>query len=178
MSERKQVDWEAVEREYRAGRGRFPLGEAGAVSVIKLYLDSAGTIERAFGLPQIIRAEQEFGFPRGRADFVFFHADGTASIVEVKDAKSDRDILGGIGQLMSYAVQMGYSRTLKHIRCILVAPTVGADSLLYAQACERAGVMFVPIGAVLEHEIIWAEAAADVMARKKMSGADDETRNG
>lgn len=155
-----KADWEKIEQEYRAGNGYYRTGEAGAVQVIKLLLSVEGAIEDAFDLPKVVLAENEFRLPRGIADFVFFHVDGSASVLEVKDVGGDRDVLAGVGQLMSYAVQLGYSRTIPVIRRILVVPVKGKDATHFDEVCRLAGVVFVPLGSVMEHEQIWQEEVA------------------
>lgn len=166
MTDRPPIDWERIEAEYRAGRGHYPRGEAGAVQIIKLLLET-GRLAQAFGLPEILRSEWEFSLPRGRVDFALFHIDGSISLLEVKAVMVLRDILGGIGQLMSYEAQFALSCERRLVRSILAVPCDGKSDLakdLYL-ACSRANVEFMPIGRTIEHEVAWWEAVSEVGGR-------------
>lgn len=148
---KEKTDWEGSERDYRAGILFIGNKEQGACSVINLLLISE-QLDELWGLPKILKWEKEFSFPRGRADFILFHIDGSVSIVEVKDRGSDRDILCGIGQLSLYAMQAGYGLKAMNIRRILAAATCGIESQHLNDACELAGVQFECIGPVQEHQ--------------------------
>lgn len=138
-----------------ASAGRFLHAEAGVCQLVELLLQE-GKFAEAAGLPEVLHWEREYHLPRGRADFVLFHADGTATVVEVKKASDEaRKVFGAIGQGMSYAVQLGYSRFLKGIRVVVAADMTGEESLLLSQACEAAGAIWLPLGKMEEHEAPW-----------------------
>lgn len=128
----------------------LPDGELGAVTIIARML-ATEQLAMAWGLPEITNWQNEFRFPKGIADFVLFHRDGTVSIVEVKDAGCDRDILAGIGQLSLYAMQAGWGLRGQRVRRILTAPVAAAASQHLADACRLAGVQFEPLGPLAEH---------------------------
>lgn len=80
-------------------------------------------------------------------------------MVEVKKAGDElRAIHGAIGQVISYAVQLGYARLPTAIRMMVAADIAGADSLLMGQACTAAGVQWLPLGTMEEHERPWLAA--------------------
>jgi hypothetical protein len=119
--DRKEVDWEAVEQQTAdCLRAVFGGPETGVVEEI-LFLLEHGDLAEAYGWPEIIRCEREFPVPRGRVDMMLFHADGSGTVVECKAANTARDLLPGIGQLMAYGVQVGYSRTLTKVRLALAS---------------------------------------------------------
>lgn len=132
--------------------------EAGVFDIMKFLLEhSKGGLEKAWDLPEVVKYVFEFPLPVGRADLVMFHIDGSISVVEFKNAGSNREILSGIGQLLMYAVQLGYSRVATTIRKILTAPVVGAGNSLLLETCEKAGVLFEPLGTLDEHRQVNAQ---------------------
>ncbi len=156
MTHDNKSDWEAnCERLGLTDREKqllhVPNGEAGACAVIRLMLVS-GVLASTWDLPPITNWEQEFAFPRGRVDFALFHVDGSVSLVEVKNAGSDRDILCGIGQLSLYAIQAGQNLPRNKVRRILAVAIDSAKSLHLDSACHLAGVTFECIGSVPEHQ--------------------------
>ncbi len=151
---RNQIDWEAIEKEY-PGLCCLHLGngESAVIELLKNIL-RCDRLAEIWGLPDILWFEFEFPLPRGRIDLILFHADGTISIVEAKDALNDRQIVAGIGQLCMYAVQVGHSKPNNGIRKILTVPIAGKNksSLLIDNACRNAGVIFEPLGTIKEHQ--------------------------
>lgn len=100
-----------------------------------------------FGTSDVAHWEEECRILRGRADFVVIHVDGSVTVVEAKGPGGMRNTLGGIGQLLSYMIQIGMSAGLTgRVRGVLVAPvSIGTEeSRIIDEACERAGVRFVP----------------------------------
>lgn len=133
-------------------RGKFRKGEEGVCQVIAVML-MGGQFHLAADLPEISHYEREYPLPRGRADFVLFHVDGSVTVIEVKKNKgNDREIFPAIGQVMSYAVQLGYGRTATSIRKMVASDYVGAGSELIDDACRMAGVIWLPLGRIEEHE--------------------------
>lgn len=155
MADRKSIDWGRVERLHPM---LFPLylgeGEAAVIQVLKNLILQAGQLEKTLNLPRIVWFEFEYPLPRGRADLVLFHHDGSITVVEAKQRLGLRDLLTGVGQLMSYSVQIGFSKTSHTIRKILVAPMAATEpeALIALKACEEAGVRFVPMGDIRDHQ--------------------------
>jgi len=91
----------------------------------------------------------EFPVPRGRADIVMFHLDGTATVIEVKDGSSGlQSVLAGIGQVTCYAVQIGMSRGMtKAVRKVLAFSRMRLDDEdLVSASCLKAGVIPIELG--------------------------------
>jgi hypothetical protein len=126
--------------------------EQGVMDIL-IFMYQAEKLSLTLGVPQIAHAEVEFRLPKGVADMVLFHMDGSISVVEAKSKRTETAIAAGIGQLCMYAVQLGFSRTHSAIRKLLVAPVIGKDpnSLLLDMTCEAAGVRFIPLGTTEEH---------------------------
>jgi hypothetical protein len=86
----------------------------------------------------------EFTVRYGRADMVAFHSDGSASVIEVKDGSTGlRSVVAGIGQVSSYACQLGLiPGSIKSIRRVLAWSSISQEEDdLVAKACESAGVV-------------------------------------
>jgi len=114
--------------------------------------------------PQIVNWEKEFPVPRGRADFVLFHLDGSITVVEVK--RGDRplmELMAGIGQVTSYATQVGYSNivgaSIKRVLAVTALPNL-LDELLLADACKLAGVEYFALGPLKVHQDIYEKVVA------------------
>lgn len=138
-----------------AAGGRFQHAEAGVCQLVQVLLEQ-GQFAEAAGLPAILHWEREYPLPRGRVDFVLYHCDGSITALEVKKAGDEhRAILGAIGQVISYAVQLGYARLPNAIRMMVAADMVGSDSLLMSQACAAANVLWLPLGTMEEHQQPW-----------------------
>lgn len=135
---------------------RIPDKEAGACAILRLLLCTEKLAE-VWELPAIVRWEQEFAFPRGRADFVLFHIDGSVSIVEVKPAGSDRDVLCGIGQLSLYAMQAGFGLRNTEIRRVLALADSFSRNKHNEEACKLAGVRLECLGPLNAHQIGMSE---------------------
>jgi len=96
----------------------------------------------------------EFPVPRGRADIVMFHSDGTITVVEVKDGSSGlQSVLAGIGQVTCYAVQIGMSKGVtRKVRKALAFSRLGADDEeLVFMSCLKAGVVPIILGDAQEY---------------------------
>lgn len=156
MSAKPRTDWEAIEREYRAGGS--PQADAIIVKNISDVLHEAfggpesgvtrellfqieqGVLAEAYGWPPIISAVAEFPVPRGRIDLMLFHADGTGTVVECKASRNPRDLLPAVGQVMSYAVQVGYGRSLKGIRKAIASRATAADLAPIREVYRQCGI--------------------------------------
>jgi hypothetical protein len=101
-------------------------------------------------VPEIIQWEPEFVVRRGRIDFMLYHADGSISVVELKDGSNGlQSVLAGIGQIMGYAVQVGMNNpAISRMQKVLVfsACHTMADDQIIIDACEAAGVIPIPFG--------------------------------
>lgn len=147
-------------------RGKFRKGEEGVCQVVAMMLIGE-QFHLAADLPAISHYEREFPLPRGRADFVLFHVDGSVTVIEVKKNNgSDREIFPAIGQVMSYAVQLGYGRTATSIRKMVASDYAGAGSELIDDACRMAGVIWLPLVSIEEHEAPLRKAYAKLRCVK------------
>lgn len=125
---------------------RYPNNEKGVTRMLRELLEQ-GLFAKVYEMPDVASYESEFSLTRGRADFVVFHVDGSVTVIEAKGPGDMRSTLAGIGQLLSYTIQIGMSRGLKGaVRGILVAPVkVDTDAArLLGLACLRAGMEFLP----------------------------------
>lgn len=132
---------------------RVPDDEEGACAIV-LSLLTAGRMHDVLDVPEVATWEREMPFPRGRADFALFHVDGSVSIIEVKRQAALRTMLAGIGQLALYGMQAGYGLRGVPIRRVLAVSIAGnhLDASTLEEACDAAGVVFVPLGSVIEHQ--------------------------
>jgi hypothetical protein len=85
----------------------------------------------------------------GRADFVIFHADGTASVIEVKDGSFGlMPVLQGVGQAGLYATQLSMTNSVKGVRRALMWSALHkeAENQLVHDVCREADVvpLFLP----------------------------------
>ncbi len=119
--------------------------ENGVVAILK-FLISQGCFEKTFNLKPIAHIEWEFPVPRGRADFVLFHVDGSITVLEAKGSVDDRGLLNAIGQVMAYSVQIGYAKTAKEIRKMIVAARTGSSTAHLKPIFDEAGIDFHPLG--------------------------------
>lgn len=117
-----------------------------------------GDIRRMLKTTKISRYRFEYFVGGGRIDLILFHADGGASLIEVKGNGSVRDVVAGIGQLFLYEAMFLESnpKTMSpaYINKYLVSPVAGNDAQRVAKACDRAGVVFfqyAPFGLIQEH---------------------------
>ncbi len=86
----------------------------------------------------------EFTVRYGRADMLVFHTDGSASVIEVKDGCTGlRSVVSGIGQVSSYACQIGLVQgSIKSIRRVLAWSSISAEEDdIVSKACNSAGVV-------------------------------------
>lgn len=155
----KQPDWEAIyEACALAGlpsvtyRHMNKTGEAFVSGVVRGLLASSDAHIKMFDgqVPEIIEAIAEFPVPRGRADYLLIHADGSITVCELKDgSKGKQHVLSGLGQCIAYAVQIGMARAgVPRIRKALVFSSWGRpeEELIVIDACRAAGVIAVPMG--------------------------------
>jgi len=97
----------------------------------------------------------EMQFRVGRADIVVFHADGTATVIEVKDGSIGYSgVIKGIGQASLYAAQLAMARgAIQAVRkCLLWTSTgdVSVDATI-EDACKEAGTIPLPWGKLSDH---------------------------
>ena len=122
----------------RANSAGFPnsvfphLTKGGESALVALFMsmaagDAGRSIFLADGIADFCHVELEYPFARGRADVVIFHEDGSATIIEAKDGINGiRHVISGMGQLASYAYQLGASKGApKAIRRALMWSSVG-----------------------------------------------------
>jgi hypothetical protein len=167
MAKRKKYDWEAIERDFpQLKRFKISHDEAGLVAILKIFY-SSDRLEEVLNVPTIALAEFEYPLPRGRADLVLFHLDGTVSVVEIKGSRDFMVCAHGVGQAISYAVQIGYSKACNGIRKLLVAPVVGdePETIILHNTCKEAGVKLVAMGGMWEHQKIWDDAVLKMIVR-------------
>ncbi len=128
-------------------------GEAYLSGALTLMLVADNAHERIFDgcVPPILSWQPEFQVRRGRADFMLYHSDGSATVVELKDgAYGHQALLAGIGQVIGYAMQIGMNNPgISSLRKALVFSSCGSieDDQLICEACDHAGVIPVPFGA-------------------------------
>lgn len=101
--------------------------ERGVVNEVLFGLNTPMILE-AYGWPAIIRIETEYQVERGRIDILAFHEDGSGTIIECKAARSARDILPAIGQVMSYGLQIARNGLFKSVR-LAIASRAGGEQL-------------------------------------------------
>jgi hypothetical protein len=86
----------------------------------------------------------------GTADIVIFHADGSATVVKVKDGSQGfGSVIGGLGEAGLHAAQIGQGKALTEVRRALawtaIKEPAGVDQIV-AHLCKEAGVIpvFLP----------------------------------
>ena len=135
----------------------MPLVKSGESSIVALFLSliagkSGEDLIRADGIKDLCHVELEYPFPRGRADIVVFHEDGSATIIEAKDgANGIRHVVSGLGQLASYAYQLGASKGApREIRKALMWSSVGSgDGDIHVESvCRANGVIPIMMASV------------------------------
>lgn len=98
----------------------------------------------------------------GRADFVIFHMDGSASVVEVKDGINGlMAVLQGVGQAGLYATQLSMTKSLTTVRRALMWSPLRneQENQLVHDVCREAGVvpLYMPSVADMHaQDVIWA----------------------
>jgi hypothetical protein len=160
----KQQDWEEIYGKcamaglpgityHHLGKTR----EAFLSGVFRLLLASSDAHLKIFDgqVPEIIEAYAEYHVPRGRIDYLLIHADGSLTVCELKDgSKGKQHVLSGLGQCISYAIQIGMARAgIPLIRKALVFSSWGRpdEEILVIDACRSAGVIAVPMGSEDAH---------------------------
>lgn len=136
MSSTPKADWEAIERILSE---TFGGPETGVVNEIIFHYEM-GVLEESYGWPPIIRFEQEFTVPRGRVDIMLFHADGSGTVIECKATRDPRELLPAVGQVLSYAVQVGYGRSLRSIRKVIASRASAADLVPIRDVYRQCGI--------------------------------------
>lgn len=156
MNQKPKTDWEAIERDYRAGmlaetegmliksvssalHDAFGGAEVGVTRELLFQIDQ-GSLAASYGWPPIISAVTEFPIPRGRIDLMLFHADGSGTVVECKASRNPRDLLPAVGQVMSYAVQVGYGRSLTGIRKAIASRATAFDLRHIREVYRQCGI--------------------------------------
>jgi len=98
----------------------------------------------------------EMKFKVGRADIVVFHADGSATVIEVKNG--DRGAIGvmaGMGQVTMYAAQLAIQHrgALTRVRKALLWTSTGdaLNDALIEHSCLKANVIPLPWGLLSDH---------------------------
>lgn len=151
-------------------------GEAFITGLVRNLLASSRASELLFdgAVPEIIRVEPEFPVPRGKVDYVLFHADGSVTVCEVKDGRRGlQSVLAGVGQVLAYAAQVGMARAgFRSIRKALIFSSCQllTEDTLIIDSCEMAGVIAVPLG----HEAKHREAAAAFLNKVLENGGEKE----
>lgn len=97
----------------------------------------------------------EMPFRVGRADIVVFHADATATVIELKDGSIGYSgVIKGIGQASLYAAQLAMARGgVRAVRkCLLWTSTgdLSTDAAI-EDACLQAGTIPLPWGKLSDH---------------------------
>lgn len=125
-------------------------GEPAIVRASRFYLER-GWFRDFIPSTEHDKVEYEMGLGRGRADIVFFHVDGSITVVEAKDGNQGwRSVVAGIGQVGFYACQLGARNTGMKVRRALLWTTTGdaAGDGCVNDACELAGVVSMKMRAI------------------------------
>jgi len=148
--ERKPVDWEAIEREYRAG-------EVGVERIAAAVL-SRPSCWAEMGWPDVASINRQVRVGRAIVDILVRHVDGSITLVEVKRAGLHlRDYCTGIGQLAYQAVMaMSDFQTFKVRRVLAMAGQFPVD---VAIVCAAEDVDMLPMCTVDEWIGFLREAA-------------------
>ena len=112
-----------------------------------LEMTEAGHFDERLPQSPMDTVATELSFKHGRADIVIFHADGSASVIEVKDGSVGYShVVSGIGQASLYAVQLARKDAVRKVhRCLMWTSVGSADAdALIEEACESAGVVPLP----------------------------------
>lgn len=150
MSTRPPIDWEAIEREYRAG-------ETGAERMAVELLRQQ-SLWREMRWPDVASITRQARIGRSIADILLRHVDGSLTLVEVKrQGLCLRDYCTGVGQLAYQAIMaMSDFQTLK-VRRVLAMP--GQFPVDVAIACVAADVDMLPMPTVDQWMGFMKEAA-------------------
>lgn len=117
--------------------------QVGGEAAIGLLFQSAAMAEQhrldlnfAFN-PKVDRLVAEMRLRFGRADFVIFHADGSATVIEVKDGSNGYNhVVAGIGQASLYAAQLLRMRgAVNNVRKVLLWTSTGSADMDWAIEC-------------------------------------------
>jgi hypothetical protein len=92
----------------------------------------------------------EYRIPNGRVDVAVFHADGSLTLIEMKDGSTGiTSVLCGIGQVTMYGLTAGMSAGRpRDIRKALLWDSTGdvGQDVLIGLCCEQAGVIPMQFG--------------------------------
>lgn len=118
----------------------------------EFMLGCIGTVARVYELPGIARCSREHRLERVIPDIVLFHVDGSASVIECKQAGL------GMSAYLAGIAQAKYAADLIHLsdsgfygktRCFLAVPSRVEPAV--GNACLLFGVGYMPIGDYSEH---------------------------
>lgn len=122
--------------------------EAAMTAVIKFWL-KMGVLHSVLQLPAIARYCFEFALDGSRLDLVLFHADRSATLIELKGETTVRGIVPGIGQLLVYGIKFrrasskwAPSHRPTGFRLLLAAPAAFDAEADISEACTEAGCGF------------------------------------
>lgn len=119
-------------------------GEARLVSVAKFMVERVEFFRGFIPHTDLDTVVYEMQLNHGRADIVFFHLDGSITVVEAKDgAAGYRSVVAGIGQVGYYATMLGSRGTDMRVRRALLWDSTGdaSEDARIAEACEMSGVI-------------------------------------
>lgn len=153
--DKPKTDWEAIEREYRAGE----------LGVEKMAVDLLGNhvLWREMGWPDVDRVRSQVRIGRCIADIVVMHVDNSITVIEVKRSGLQlREYCTGIGQLAYQAIMaMSDFQTYK-VRRVLAMP--GQFPVDVAIACMADGVDMLPMPMIEEWLSFMRQAEQDLAA--------------
>ena len=141
MTQKPKTDWEAIEREYRAG-------EAGAERMV-VDLAMEPKLWAEMGWPDVKTVARQVRIGRSIVDVVLTHSDGSLTLIEVKrQGLGLRDYCTGIGQLAYQAVMAMSDFRTYSVRRVLAMP--GQFPVDIAIACMFAEVDMLPMPTIDE----------------------------
>lgn len=137
-----------VERLLILARKQAPHGTE--ADLVRFFLEAHGGGYFDERLPQQSSADtivKEYALRHGRADLVFFHMDGSATVIEAKDGgKGYNHVVAGIGQCSLYAAQLLAKKgALKRVQRALLWSSAGTNADVDIEhACLLADVTPLP----------------------------------
>lgn len=122
------------------GAASLSKGEAQAGRVLTYLLATQNPLIASHLLP-VERFECETRLACGQPDFIAWHNNGSATVIELKCSPFRREVVGGLGQVLMYASEV---RAKGHVvQAMLV--TVGAEDKHIKDACASAGVSYLAL---------------------------------
>ena len=118
-----------------------------------MFFDEGSALRKAIS-PHADRLFREVQLPCGRVDRVITHKDGSATVVEVKQRGSRRDIAQAIGQVLVYSGAIKSSGNYTDVRPAIFVP--GDRDEWIENACQLAGIEYITIDdsiAAIEDEV-------------------------